>query len=76
MWLLWRREESLPSAEIRTLDRLAGSLVTELTVPSWLQMFAISVLIYYENLFSLRATEIAEVKRMCTATATFGTTVF
>jgi len=73
--MLWRREEPLPSAEIRTLGRPAGSLVTELTVPSWLQMFASNFLVNYENFFSFRATEITEVKRMCTAAATFGTTV-
>jgi hypothetical protein len=39
-------------------------------------MFAINILVNYENLFSFRATEIPEVKRMCTATETFGTTVF
>jgi hypothetical protein len=39
-------------------------------------MFASNFLVNYENLFSFRATEITEVKRMCIATATFGTTMF
>ena len=69
--MLWRREVSLPPAEIQTLGHPAGSLVPELAVPSRLQMFASNFLVNYENLFSFRATEIAEVKRMCAATATF-----
>jgi len=71
--MLWRREESLASAEIGTLGRPASSLVTEVTVPSRLQMLASNFLVNVENHFSFMGTEI---KRMCTATATFGTTVF
>jgi hypothetical protein len=74
--MLWRREESLASAEIGTLGCPASSLVTELTVPSRLQMFASNFLVNFENHFSFRGTEITEIKRICTATATFGTTVF
>jgi hypothetical protein len=39
-------------------------------------MFASNFLVNFENHFSFRGTEITEVKRMCPATATFGTTVF
>jgi len=73
--MLWRREESLPSAEIQTLGRPAGSLVTELCHPGC-KCLQVIFLVKYENFFSFRATEITEVKRMCTAAATFGTTVF
>ena len=69
-------EKNLLSAEIRTVGCPASSLVTELTVPSRLQMFASNFLVNFENHFSFRGTEITEVKRMCPATATFGTTVF
>jgi hypothetical protein len=39
-------------------------------------MFASNFLVNYENLFSFRAPEIAEVKIICTVTASFETNVF
>jgi hypothetical protein len=60
--MLWRIENSLASAKIEVPGHPADNVVVVLTMPFQLHMSECNFLFHFEHLFSLRATEITEVR--------------